>query len=190
MSRRRDRHAMRYLMVGVCVLLAPAVAVAAPAARVEFSVGRVSATSPNGQTRLLAKGADVDSGDTVNTHDGRVQLRFSDGAYVSLQPQTLFRIDDYRYDGTSDGNERGFFSLLKGGLRTITGLVGRSNKRNYRISTTVATIGIRGTEYTLAYTNSVSGSVGEGEIEVCNGGGCQPVSSGQSFFIAGSNVKP
>jgi hypothetical protein len=43
-----------------------------------------------------------------------VQLRFTDGAYVSLQPQTLFRVDDYRYDGKADGNERGFFSLLKG----------------------------------------------------------------------------
>jgi FecR-like protein len=190
MSRRNTRHALRYLMAGACLALAPAVAAAAPAARVEFTVGSVSATSATGQTRLLVKGADVDSGDTVNTRDGRVQLRFSDGAYVSLQPQTLFRIDDYRYDGKSDGNERGFFSLLKGGLRTITGLVGRSNKRNYQVSTAVATIGIRGTEYTLAYTNSVSGSVGEGQIDVCNGGGCQAISSGQSFFVAGNNVKP
>ena len=186
----RSCPATRCLIAGIWLGFAPALGLAAPAARVEFAVGGVSATSPTGQTRLLAKGAAVDNGDTVNTHDGRVQLRFTDGAYVSLQPQTLFRIDDYRYDGKSDGNERGFFSLLKGGLRTITGLVGRTNKRTYQVSTTVATIGIRGTEYTLAYTNSVSGSVGEGQIDVCNSAGCQPVTSGQSFFVASNSVKP
>jgi len=180
----------RCFTMGAWLGLASCIALAAPAARVEFAAGNVSATSQTGQMRALAKGAEVDSGDTVNTRDGRVQLRFTDGAYISLQSQTLFRIDDYRYDGKSDGSERGFFSLLKGGLRTITGLVGRTNRRNYQINTTVATIGIRGTEYTLAYGNSVSGSVGEGQIDVCNGGGCLPVGSGQSFYVAASDVKP
>src|SRR6266702_4278726 len=115
-----SRHCIyRCWITGACLALAPCIAAAAPAARVEFVTGSVSATAPTGQTRLLAKGAEVDRGDTVTTRDGRAQLRFSDGAYVSLQPQTLFRIDQYRYDGKSDGSERGFFSLLKGGLRTI-----------------------------------------------------------------------
>jgi hypothetical protein len=190
MSRRGSGHAMRCLVAAGWLVLASVPAAAAPAARVEFVVGGVSATAPSGQTRLLVKGADVVSGEAINTHDGRVQLRFSDGAYVSLQPQTVFRIDDYRYDGKADGTERGFFSLLKGGMRTITGLVGRTNKRSYQVSTTVATIGIRGTEYTLAYTNSVSGSVGEGQIDVCNSGGCVPVTSGQAFYVASPSVKP
>jgi hypothetical protein len=190
MSPRGTGDAMRSLVAAAWLALISVPVAAAPAARVEFVVGGVSATASSGQTRLLVKGADVASGEAINTHDGRVQLRFSDGAYVSLQPQTVFRIDDYRYDGKADGTERGFFSLLKGGMRTITGLVGRTNKRNYQVSTTVATIGIRGTEYTLAYTNSVSGSVGEGQIDVCNSGGCVPVTSGQAFYVASQNVKP
>ncbi|HYL18938.1 MAG TPA: FecR family protein [Burkholderiales bacterium] len=168
----------------------PAVAFAVPAARVEFAVGNPVAVSASGQSRALTKGGDVQSGDTVNTNGGRVQLRFRDGAYVSLQPQSEFRIDDYRYDGKTDGSERGFFSLLKGGLRTITGLDGRTNKKNYQVSTTVATIGIRGTEYTIAYTNSITGSVGEGEINVCTGTGCVPFGSGQSFIVTDPNSRP
>lgn len=66
---------------------------------------------------------------------------------VSLQPQSEFRIDDYQYAGQTDGQEKGFFSLLKGGLRTITGWVGRTHRENYKVTTNVATIGIRGTEY-------------------------------------------
>src|SRR3954451_20343287 len=143
---------------------------AAPAARVEFVMGDPTAVNAVGRERALRKGDSVDSGDMVNTRTGRAQLRFSDGAYVSLQPDTQFRIDDYRYNGKSDGSERGFFSLLKGGMRTITGLVGRMHKRNYQVSTTVATIGIRGTEYTLSMNGGLRGSVGEGEIQVCNTG--------------------
>jgi hypothetical protein len=163
---------------------------AAPAARVEFVMGDPAAVNAAGRERVLRKGDSVDSGDMVNTRTGRAQLRFSDGAYVSLQPDTQFRIDDYRYDGKSDGTERGFFSLLKGGMRTITGLVGRMHKRNYQVSTTVATIGIRGTEYTLSMSGGLRGSVGEGEIQVCNTGGCLPVTSGQSFVVAQPDTRP
>jgi hypothetical protein len=99
-------------------------------------------------------------------------------------------VDQYRFEGRTDGNERGFFSLLQGGLRTITGLVGRSNKRNYQVQTRVATIGIRGTEYQLKLTDSLSGSVGEGEVGVCNAGGCVGVASGQSFFVLNPSTQP
>jgi hypothetical protein len=168
----------------------PVAAFAELAARVEFAVGNPVAVSASGQSRPLNKGVEIQSGETINTNTGRLQLRFTDGAYVSLQPQSEFRIDEYRYNGKTDGSERGFFSLLKGGLRTITGLVGRTNKKNYQVSTTVATIGIRGTEYTIAYTNSITGSVGEGEINVCTGTGCVPFGSGQSFIVTDPNSRP
>lgn len=42
---------------------------------------------------------------------------------------------------------RAFFRLLKGGFRTVSGLIGKGNPDEYRINTPVATIGIRGTDY-------------------------------------------
>ncbi len=168
----------------------PVIGYSAPAAQVDFAVGNVTAVGANGQSRALGKGAQVEQGDTVNTNGGRAQLRFTDGAYVSLQPESQFRIDQYRYEGKQDGNEKGFFSLLKGGLRTITGLVGRSNKQNYQVTTSVATIGIRGTEYTIQYGQSITGTVGEGQIEVCNGGGCLSVTNGESYYVQGQDLKP
>ncbi|MCZ7653437.1 MAG: FecR family protein [Rhodocyclaceae bacterium] len=117
-------------------------------------------------------------------------MRFSDGAQVSLAPQTQFRIDEYRFAGKADGNEKGFFSLLKGAMRTITGLVGRSNRDNYKVSTTVATIGIRGTEYSVTYGNSVNVTTGEGSNEVCNAAGCLILNSGETAYIADNNTRP
>lgn len=168
----------------------PIIAHSAPVARVDFAVGNVAAVSPNGQTRQITKGTSIDEGEMIATNNGRAQLRFTDGAYVSLQPQSEFRIDKYQYQGQQDGSEKGFFSLLKGGLRTITGLIGRSNKQNYQVNTAVATIGIRGTEYTIQYGSSITGTVGEGEIEVCNGAGCLNVTNGESYYVQNQDVKP
>jgi hypothetical protein len=110
---------------------------------------------------------------------------------VSLQPGSEYRIDDYNFSGSQDGAEKGFFSLLKGGLRTITGMIGRNNKAAYRVNTSVATIGIRGTEFTIAYTgaNSIAVATGEGAIEVCNNAGCVTMPSGTSAVISGPDTR-
>lgn len=163
---------------------------AAGAARVEFASSGVKALAADGRSRPLAKGAEIANGETIDTGSGRAQVRFSDGAQVSLQPQTRFRIDDYRFAGKADGSEKGFFSLLKGGLRTITGLIGRGNRDNYKVRTAVATIGIRGTEYSVAYGNSINVTTGEGLVEVCNAAGCLIVSSGETAYVADANTRP
>ena len=120
-------------------------AAGAAAGRVEFTAGGVTVSGTDGRERPLVRGTDLDNGDTVRTTDGRAQIRFTDGAYVSLQPNTEFAIKEYRFDGKADGNERGFFALAKGAMRTVTGLVGRVNRDRYRITTPTATVGIRGT---------------------------------------------
>ena len=178
----------------------PVISYAAGAANVDFSVGSVTAVNSVGVQRPLSKGAEIGNGDTIRTGDGgRAQVRFSDGALVSLQPQTEFRIDNYQYSGKADESEKGFFSLLKGGLRTITGLVGRSNRDNYKVSTSVATIGIRGTEYTAGLNpsgNELNVATGEGLVEVCNAVGCILLASGESGLVQGnaaprrSDVRP
>ena len=118
----------------------------ATAARVDFVSGAVTVSNSDGRERPLVRGTEIDNGDTVRTAEGgRAQLRFSDGAYVSLQPNSEFSIKEYRFDGKADGNERGFFALAKGAMRTVTGLVGRTNRDRYRITTPTATVGIRGT---------------------------------------------
>ena len=118
---------------------------AASAGRIDFSIGGVVATRPDGQQRPLAKGAELEDGDTIHTNNGRAQIRFPDGAYVSLQPNTVFGVKEYNYDGKPDGSERGFFSLLKGAMRAVTGLIGRVHRNAFAITTPTATVGIRGT---------------------------------------------
>lgn len=168
----------------------PLAAHAAGAAKVDFAHGSVTAVGAAG-ARPLQKGGEIASGEAVVTGDGgRAQLRFTDGGMVSLQPGSEFKVDDYRFSGSAAGEEKGFFSLLRGGLRTITGLVGKGNRNAYKVTTSVATIGIRGTEFTLAYTGADSVAVwtGEGAIEVCNNAGCATVPAGSSAIVSGPNA--
>ena len=137
------------------------------AAKIDFAIGDVAAVQADGTRRPLARGAEVNAGETVDTGSGRTQLRFTDGGMVSLQPRTQFRIDAYEFKGQPDGGEKGFFSLLKGAMRTITGAIGKADRKAYRLDTAVATIGIRGTEYAVAYGNSITVTTNSGLVEVC-----------------------
>jgi hypothetical protein len=117
----------------------------AAAGRVDFAVGNATVVGTDGRSRPVARGTELDSGDTVRTAEGRVQLRMTDGSFISLQPNSEFGIKNYRFEGKTDGTESAFYSLVKGAMRTVTGLVGRVNRNAYRVATPTATVGIRGT---------------------------------------------
>jgi hypothetical protein len=143
-----NRHAFKLNRSGLILALVSAAfsgQASAAAGKVDFAIGGATVSGTDGRERPLAKGADLDSGDTIKTNNGRAQIRFTDGSYVSLQPNTDFSIKDYNYDGKADGTERGFFGLAKGAMRAVTGLIGRVNRNRYQITTPTATVGIRGT---------------------------------------------
>jgi hypothetical protein len=142
----RPRHPVPRVAGALAISIAAAFAgtAHAEAGRVEFVFG--SGTVRNAQgVRPLVRGLDLESGDTVLTSDGRAHIRFKDGAYVSLQPNTEFAIRDYRFDGRTDGSERGVFGLAKGAVRAVTGLIGRVNRDSFKVVTPTATVGVRGT---------------------------------------------
>ncbi|HZV61285.1 MAG TPA: FecR family protein, partial [Methylophilaceae bacterium] len=162
----------------------------AAAGRVEFAVGSVNAVGRDGSSRALTKGGEIDNGDTIQTAEGRAQIRFSDGGYISLQPNTEFKVEDYSYSGKPDGSEKGVFSLVKGGLRAITGAIGHTNKQAYRVNTPVATIGIRGTEYLAQYGGTkLLVKVGNGAVYLVNSAGDIVLYKGQVGEV-GEGTKP
>jgi hypothetical protein len=126
----------------------------------------------------------------VNTQQGRAQLRFQDGAFMSLQPETSFKVEQFRFVENGGGNDGIVMNLLKGGMRTITGLIGRANRQNYRFRTDVATIGIRGTEYAVRYTNSIEVFCAGGSIDIQNEGGTLVLGSGQGGIVRDPKQEP
>ncbi len=180
---------LRALMLACCLFVSAANA-AGVAAVTEWS-GKGGILSADGKTHPLRKGAQLDAGGAVTTGDeGRVSLRFSDGSVVHLQAHSHFRVDEYAYAGKNDREAKSIFTLLKGGLRTLTGMIGKLNRPGYALRTSAATIGIRGTEYTATLNNGLRVDVHGGEISLSNRSGSFSVAEGQSAFVADENSAP
>ena len=77
---------------------------------------------------------------------GRAQFRMVDQAIISLQENSILQIKRSKFKQGS-GSNSAFLKLLTGGLRTITGAIGKGNKKAYELYTPLATIGVRGTDY-------------------------------------------
>jgi hypothetical protein len=166
-------------------------AFAGQAGTVTFKTGDVSIIRADKTVKQAAKNDALNAGDTIETKDGRLQLALIDGGKVSLQPNTIYRINKYEFSGKEDGTEYGFTELIKGGLRTISGLIGHKNRDRYQLKTAVATIGIRGTEFTVNFNdNNLLMTTNHGSVDVCNEGGCLNAMTGQSIEVAGSGAAP
>jgi hypothetical protein len=169
----------------------------APIGIVLLAVGEVSAQGADGVSRALKRRSEIFEGDTLSVEQGaRTQLRFSDGSLLSLPESSQFRVDEYRFNADEPDGERAIYTLLKGGMRTLTGAIGKKDPQSYRVNTPVATIGIRGTAY-HAYLQRLPsgefrlfGGVKHGLIVVENAGGASQFSSQQNFRVTGPAERP
>ena len=141
--------------------------------------GDVRIVSATGDRAALA-GLELNEGDTVRTGaDAWALLAMSDGASMTLRPQSQLRIDTYRYDHDGDPTRNSsLLSLVKGAFRSVTGYIGRTNRDGYRITTPVATIGVRGTDHEPAHYPPP----GPGEKLEHEPGTYDKVNDGESFI--------
>ena len=128
--------------------------------------GTLSVQRPDGAILVLGEKSEVRAGDLLTTQrDSYAQINFTDGSSVTMRPFSQMKIDAFNYVQDKPQEDNAFFRLLKGGLRTVTGLVGkRGNQDAYRIGTATATIGIRGSVGdTVACVPSCAGVMPGGE---------------------------
>lgn len=197
--------------LGALVLLLPMHAFAQ--GMVQYLSGTISAQRADGSVRALAERSNILVGDVISTErDSYAQLRFNDGGQVTLRPNTQVRIEQFAYDERRPGGDNFAMRLFKGGLRALTGLIGkRTNNRNaYRMVTSTATIGIRGTDYSVLQVSQplpgefvpkemlptqtlppgVYVTVIDGLIVFIAGNREQPVGVGQVAFSSNINLPP
>lgn len=158
----------------------------AAAGQFQFVVGEVRLVQGDGRERAAEKGFEVNEGDTIVTgKTGSAQLRMADEGMIALRPDSALKVEAYRYAGKEDGSEKGILALIKGGFRTLTGFIGRSNKRAYLVRTPTATIGIRGTDHE-PYFIPAEGWSGAPDAEA---GSYDKVNTGETYLeTAGGRV--
>lgn len=109
--------------------------------------GQVAAVDGGGLSRELNDGSEVYVGDTIQTGVGSyVVIEFIDGARATVRPDSELKLDRYAYGTGDDG---ALMSLVKGGLRAVTGSIAHEQPESFKVKTNVATLGVRGTEFAL-----------------------------------------
>ena len=137
------------LSILVAALTAPLTVVAQQdsSGMVVASRGEVIALS-NGGSRELKQGDFIYVNDEILTSARSFAvLQFSDGAKVTVRPDSTLIIEQYLYAGNE--NDEATLNLVSGGLRVITGAMAKSNPENYKVKTPVALMGVRGTEFSI-----------------------------------------
>jgi hypothetical protein len=203
-SRRLEKSiALAFGLAFACAALADT-----EAGQVQSLTGTLTAKSADGALRQLVQKGEVAPGDTLYTgRDSYARVHFTDGGEITLRPNTQFLIERYSYAEPQPDKDSAGFSLLKGSLRALSGLISkRGNKDSYEMKTPVATIGIRGTEYGLQVCNNdcddlkmADGStppngllsqVGEGQIVERNNGGELLIEMGSFGYVGNANSIP
>lgn len=147
-------------------------------------VGRVTVQALGGTARTPERGSAVIVGELVATDDdSEATITTRDGARLVLRGKSRLEMTNYSFEPTT--NEGTFISrLLKGSLRTVTGLIGKAQPRNHSVSTTTATVGIRGTDFEVAVFDADEDDKRAGTYDhVFDGATTLQVASGEALDV-------
>ena len=105
-------------------------------------------TRETGETLTAELDTDIVSMDTVETENGRLKIQFVDNTQVSMTEHTIVEINEYVYD-PNPSNSKMALNFAQGTARFATGKLGLVPRENIAIQTPTASIGIRGTDFTM-----------------------------------------
>lgn len=167
--------------------------------------GIVVAKSEDNKVRVLSRKSKIYKKDVISTEqDSYARIRFTDGSLLVMRPNSTISIDEYYFDKNKPKDDKAVINLLEGGLRTITGLIGkRGNKDSYETKTRHSSIGIRGTVYGVLMCQGASCAglsdqarpkedgqyvnVSNGAIVIKNASGTTSVKAGQFAYVPSVN---
>ncbi len=118
--------------------------------RIAVLKGSASALTETGKRRELTVGAAVYERDKIRTRmNSFTVIAFNDKTRITMSPNSIFKIQEQQYKPEEPADSNAFFSFIRGGMRLVTGLIGKLNRESFRVATPTATIGIRGTGFDL-----------------------------------------
>ena len=110
--------------------------------------GRTNVERGSDTFKEIDKEFDVESMDTVRTKDGRTSIQFIDETRVDVTEHSKLVIDDFVYDPNT---KTGSLSLKAsfGTIRYASGQIAKNSRQNVKIKTPTATVGVRGTDFSM-----------------------------------------
>ena len=100
----------------------------------------------------------VQSYDKAQTEAGRMGIRFVDDTTIKITENSMVIIDEFVFDPDPSKSKLAV-NFLKGTARFTTGLTGKVAKENMVLRTNSATVGIRGTDFSVTVNPDTSESL-------------------------------
>ena len=130
------------------------------------SIGEVTQLEGNGvidrkdgdKGIVVEKDLDVFSYDTVKTGNGKVGIEFIDATRVDVTQHSKLIIDEFVYDPNSKTGKLSLKASL-GTVRYASGQIAKNSATNVKITTPTATIGVRGTDFTMTIDETGSSTI-------------------------------
>lgn len=94
------------------------------------------------------KQLEILSYDTVKTGQGKTAIQFVDNTRVDVTAHSKLLIDEFVYD-PSDKTGKLSIKATAGTVRYASGQIAKNSQQNVKIETPTATIGVRGTDFTM-----------------------------------------
>ncbi|PHR70809.1 MAG: hypothetical protein COA66_11225 [Arcobacter sp.] len=113
----------------------------------------------------------------ITKNNSKVILLFNDNTSITLGKSSTLQVRKYVFDTNIKSNNKATFGFGKGIFRTITGKLGQLNPKGFKIKTSTATIGIRGSDGRMVVD-------GQGRVQLSVfAGGFTVTVNGRTVFI-------
>jgi hypothetical protein len=151
--------------------------------------GDVRAAAGSAAPASVARNQRIVPGTNVTTGPrSQAVIRFDDGHAVVLNENTEFRVNQYSFDKDKPQSDNVAIQILRGAMRSVSGLIGLRSRNAFALTAPQATIGIRGTDFMIALVNPAYLSVLQGSIAATNTAGTATFAAGATATVASSTV--
>jgi hypothetical protein len=139
----------------------------------------------------------IQPGDTLRVQkQSKVQLQFDDDSLFTIPGAAVLRVD--AFEAPKKGPGKAVYTLVDGGLRTITGRVSKNPQDVYELHTDLATVTVKGSGYTALRCRSTCAGqkaglyvkAEKGLITVANGNGKLNLRPGEVAYVESAQSAP
>jgi len=133
---------------------------------------------------LTAKsGMQIEEGDKIITQSKtRAQIILKDDTIITIGANSSFSFDTFFFDGSKKSTLS--MSMSRGFFRSVTGKIGKIAPERFKVKTSSATIGIRGTDFSVRLQNAIERfRCYSGGIRITFGNSARDINAGEIFEL-------
>jgi len=121
-------------------------------------VGKTIIERQAGEKLTSEEGSSIVSYDTVRTGQGKTAIEFVDETRVDVTQNSKLVIDEFVYDPNTSKGKLALKASF-GTIRYASGQIAKNSRQDIKITTPTATIGVRGTDFTMTVDETGSSTI-------------------------------